>query len=94
MKGSSFFPTWLALLLLLPMPFAVASEVNQTLQASSGPSAADSEQASTESQPRKRLRFRDGPVCMCGDGLKESDIAAGRETRRGIREATKETPKE
>lgn len=24
-----------------------------------------------------RLRFRDGPVCMCPDGLRERDIQAG-----------------
>lgn len=27
-----------------------------------------------EKKPSKRLRFRDGPVCMCADGLTENDI--------------------
>jgi hypothetical protein len=27
-----------------------------------------------EKKPTKRLRFRDGPVCMCADGLTENDI--------------------
>lgn len=44
------------------------------------------EQASETEQPRRssRLRFRNGPVCMCGDGLRESDIRSNQKnsTRR------------
>lgn len=29
----------------------------------------------------KRLRFRDGPVCLCADGLTESDIKKAQKTK-------------
>jgi hypothetical protein len=32
----------------------------------------------------KRLRFRDGPVCLCADGLQESDIKKATQQTDGI----------
>ncbi|HDP89663.1 MAG TPA: hypothetical protein ENN42_06880 [Thioalkalivibrio sp.] len=41
-------------------------------------------EAQTESRPSPggRLRFRDGPVCMCSQGMSEEDIQRSREKRR------------
>lgn len=39
-------------------------------------------QQEIETQPRKRLRFRDGPVCMCADGLSENDILESQKRNR------------
>ena len=32
----------------------------------------------------KRLRFRDGPLCLCADGLQESDIKKSVQTKNDI----------
>lgn len=68
------------LLLVFGQPLLAAeSTTNQeplkvhefALQASS----TDAQASATEQTRRSsRLRFRNGPVCMCGDGLRESDI--------------------
>lgn len=83
----------LALLLGISMPAAMAAALPESdgkrLQQSPLP-AADVETvggSSAETPRRSRLRFRDGPVCMCPNGLSESDIAAGRtETQRVARD--------
>lgn len=43
------------------------------------PSARDGQQ---EAPRRGRLRFRDGPVCMCSLGMSEQDIERAQEERR------------
>lgn len=69
-----------ALLLLLALPAGVlAAETTADSVAKPGASA-------SEASPRKKLRFRDGPVCLCADGLTEKEIAAGR-SRRDLRPA-------
>ena len=40
--------------------------------------AADNERLSP------RLKFKDGPVCMCTDGLSEKDILAGKGIKRDV----------
>lgn len=39
--------------------------------------AAYTQAEQSDSKPRKKLRFRDGPTCLCADGLREKDIRAG-----------------
>lgn len=50
----------------------------------SGPSdrAERAGEATTASSRKGRLRFRDGPVCICNDGLSERDIRDGGAQRR------------
>ena len=35
-----------------------------------------------EEERDSRLRFKDGPVCMCSSGLSEADIRKGEQSRR------------
>lgn len=34
-----------------------------------------------EEERESRLRFKDGPVCMCSSGLSEADIRKGEQSR-------------
>lgn len=81
MKIATLIRSCAALLLLFSSQTLLAAEssASQTpLQVHEFALQADgtNEQASATEQPRRssRLRFRNGPVCMCGDGLRESDI--------------------
>ena len=44
----------------------------------------DARNVADQVQPPRsgRLRFRDGPVCMCSQGMSEEDIQRSREERR------------
>jgi hypothetical protein len=43
---------------------------------------AGSSMAETTAAPRNRLRFRNGPVCMCTLGMSEEDIQRAQSERR------------
>lgn len=72
-------------LLSVVLALAIASPVfAETENAASSQDAStenvqqDAEKAADQPARKKgsRLRFRDGPVCMCADGLTENDIMA------------------
>ena len=69
----------LSLALLSPV-FAVADEANGSdnaivLEPARENSSPSLDPLSQELKKKsKRLRFRDGPLCLCADGLQESDI--------------------
>jgi hypothetical protein len=68
-----------ALLVFLPAAgYAAHEEGSGGDQGAEGRSAGQAE----EDAPRRgRLRFRDGPVCMCALGLSEEDIQRAQEDR-------------
>ena len=47
-----------------------------------GAVATQAENATEAPQRRGRLRFRDGPVCMCSQGMSEEDIQRAERERR------------
>ena len=81
--------TWIAIPMLLSviaLPlFAQSVSVADKEQGGSDTQAqklTPQSQPEAEKQPRKRLRFRDGPVCMCADGLSENDILESQKRNR------------
>ncbi|ACL71174.1 hypothetical protein Tgr7_0070 [Thioalkalivibrio sulfidiphilus HL-EbGr7] len=47
-----------------------------------GAEATQAENVTEAPQRRGRLRFRDGPVCMCSQGMSEEDIQRAERERR------------
>ncbi|WP_193908191.1 hypothetical protein [Cellvibrio polysaccharolyticus] len=58
--------------------FAETENAASSTTAQAQPVQQDAEKADDQPAKKKgsRLRFRDGPVCMCADGLTENDIMA------------------
>ena len=81
MKSSAMFA---AVLLGLAMPALVTA--GQDKPEESGREAASTGEAASSSAGGGRLRFRDGPVCMCSLGLSEEDIQRSGRDRRGSSE--------
>ena len=48
------------------------------------------DEAAQQSQGRNRLRFRNGPVCMCSSGMSEQDIQRAQERQRRERGVVRE----
>lgn len=71
---------WLPLLTAAQAVETLATEPAAVPVESAAPVLADGSapQAAEPLQRRSRLKFRDGPACMCPQGLSERDIAAGR----------------
>jgi hypothetical protein len=66
----------------LPLLFALGAGTalaNEDAPQEPSLSVATSSASANEAVPKKRLRFRNGPVCMCADGLTEDDILASQE---------------
>ena len=57
--------------------------VSMANDVSGGQSAGKAKAVEDRVQPPRsqRLRFRDGPVCMCSQGMSEEDIQRSREKR-------------
>lgn len=70
-------PLAIGALMLTAAPSAFAAHED-------GQAAGHGEDARTTQEPpaRSRLRFRDGPVCMCSQGMSEEDIQRARDERR------------
>lgn len=71
----------LTILAFVPLRPATAGSPGERVDRHSAQQAqrADSPGVSAaEARPRSRLKFKDGPVCMCARPLGERDIAAGR----------------
>jgi hypothetical protein len=66
----------------LPLLFTLCAGsalANEDIPQEPSLSATTSSALANEAVPKKRLRFRNGPVCMCADGLTEDDILASQE---------------
>jgi hypothetical protein len=78
----------LILLLVLPCAFSHAGPLDGKSDATTSTSRSDAKTQNTQeaqdaSKPFKsRLKFRHGPVCMCADGLSESEIDAALKKRK------------
>jgi len=77
MKSSA---TFAAVLLGLAMPALVTAGQDEPEE--QGREAASTGEAASSSTGGGRLRFRDGPVCMCSLGLSEEDIQRSSRDRR------------
>jgi len=65
--------------LMLVIPPAAFAQSNSGGER--GQSAESAERQVSEPPTRGRLRFRNGPVCMCSQGMSEEDIRRSEEER-------------
>jgi hypothetical protein len=78
----------LVLLLILPCAFSQAEPLDGKSDATTSTSSPEAktqnvQEAQDVSKPFKsRLKFRHGPVCMCADGLSESEIETALKKRK------------
>jgi hypothetical protein len=71
-------PTGILALLLVLSPAAMADSA-------SGENGSRAAEATIPAPVKRgRLRFRDGPVCMCSQGMSEEDIQRAEQARRGF----------
>lgn len=76
-----FFPGLASAVIVLTLAapvFAETESATSSQKTSAANTQQDTEKAADQPAKKKgsRLRFRNGPVCMCADGLTENDIVA------------------
>ncbi len=71
-------------MILLTVPLLMLSTLSHSDQETRAGEASDASalESPPPTQRRGRLRFRDGPVCMCSDGMSEEDIRRAERERR------------
>lgn len=67
----------LALPLLIVLPFAPCLAEQDGSGANNSVSASTVVREKAETLPKPRIKYRNGPVCMCNTGLSEAEIQAG-----------------
>ncbi len=77
---------WVAAGMLLIFVGSVTASASERQSDPRGQGAASSQSSASEQRGSGRLRFRDGPVCMCSLGMSEEDIQRSAEERREQRE--------
>ncbi|GEM_PF-2994649 len=81
----TFLLAVLSAVALLLAGAAAAAEAPASPAVPEAAAAAGERAGETPARPARkgRLRFRDGPVCICSDGLSERDIRDGAARQRG-----------